>query len=112
MEARFNAGPSVLDVKSVQYRNAVRRKQTLEYVEKSSSRALPPSDKQKSYLSFLLGDHLGWYGLLVWVRFANGYRAECEPLTRIHWIEAINLAKTGRNSHGSVESLVDMSFDP
>lgn len=43
-------------------------------------------------------------------RFANCY--EQGPLTRVHYIHAIELAMTGRNIYGTADDLVKLSMEP
>jgi hypothetical protein len=82
------------------------RANAIAYVE--GSRAQGPSRKQVGYLAHLLGNP-GREAIVAFVRYANGYLPYCEVLTRVHFIEAINLAVHGRNSWGSHRSLIELA---
>ena len=75
--------------------------------EHGKSSAQPPTEKQVNYLSYLLGDHMGYYGLIQFVRFANAYHTG--RLTRYHWIQAISLCKQGYNHWGNMASLMALA---
>lgn len=83
------------------------RAQTLKHFQNQiTSAAQPPSEKQVYFLAKLLG-FPGYDAMNAFVRFANCYTYD--RLTRVHWIEAISLAKDGRNRHGSLSYLLALS---
>lgn len=110
LEGRYNAVPfssAVLDSKSKQFKNAVSAKKAKAHAEKS--RAKEYTIKQVRYLSFLLGYEPSFKGLVSYVRFANGYYQG--TLTRVHWLQAIALAKDGHNWYGNHMSLIRLSYE-
>lgn len=77
-----------------------------------------PTGKQVAYLNHLLGG-CSYPSMIRFVEFANdivdGYYPRWAEkgttlLNRVCWIEAITLAKTGRNNFGTAEELVIASF--
>jgi hypothetical protein len=82
----------------------IKRQAAKEFV--AGSLAQYPSPKQVGYLGFLL-DNPGRAAMTAFVRFANGYYAG--EITRVHFVEAIELAKNGRNSYGTANGLVRLA---
>lgn len=82
----------------------IKRQRDKDYVE--GTRAQYPSSKQVGYLGYLL-DNPGRYGMERFVRFANGYYMG--EITRVHFVEAINMAIRGRNSYGTAVGLARLA---
>ena len=87
--------------------NAVKAAQAKAWHE--GSRAQPPSNKQIWKLYSITGART-FSDLEQYVRFANGYKPQCERLTRVHWVYAIELAMRGRNVYGTTDDLLRLSF--
>lgn len=90
------------------------RNRTKSRIDRGLSTALPITDKQWSYLRRITGATTQAQ-LWRYVEFANGFYSGCEPYggwSRIHGIEAINLALKGWNHHGTTLSLLCRSWTP
>ncbi len=109
LEGLYNAAPfsSVLVPGSAQNKNAISNAKAKAYAEKS--RAKEFTTKQVRYLSYLLGYEPSNSGLESYVRYANGYYQG--TLTRVHWLQAIALAKDGHNWYGNHVSLIKLSYE-
>jgi hypothetical protein len=87
------------------FKAKVEREEAKRYIE--GTRAQYPSEKQVNFLAYLL-DFPGKHQQESFVRFANGYYNG--EITRIHYVNAINLMTKGFCHYGNAVHLVKMSM--
>lgn len=88
------------------FKNKKANKKAKEYIE--GTKAQYPSERQVNYLAQLLG-YPGRTHMESFVRFSNGYFNGL--ITRVHYVEAINMALKGYNRYYSASTGVRMSWD-